>query len=326
MYPLKFENIYLNKVWGGRALEKFRHNLPKGNIGESWDVAFYKDIISVIQNGELKGKNLKDAIELYKNNLLGDYIFNNYKEFPLLLKIISAEKKLSIQVHPGEDHIVEANERPKREAWYIMNAKSGAYIVLGSKIKHKDKLKESLQSGDIEEQLYKIPVKKGDVFYIDSGMIHAIGKGITLIEIQQNSDTTYRLYDYNRGRKLDIEKALNCVNLDLEPNKRAGLQLQLKGSNKTYYCLSKAFALEKYEVYYFLKDKSDKERFFIFTCVGGEGQIHYNGGKETIKKGESILIPAYLGEYILRGNMNLLKFYIPNVEKATNSIIEKVKC
>ncbi|EJO5349551.1 mannose-6-phosphate isomerase [Clostridium botulinum] len=326
MYPLKFENIYLNKVWGGRSLKKFRDNLPKGNIGESWDIAFHKDLISVIKNGELKGENLKDAIQLYKNKLMGDAIFDKYNEFPLILKIISAEEKLSIQVHPGKEDVLDYMERPKKEAWYVMDAKVGSYIILGSKIKDKDKLKQAINNGTVEKHLYKVPVKKGDVFYIKSGMIHAIGKGVTLIEIQQNSDTTYRLYDYNRGRKLDLEKGMNCVNLDIKPNKKSGLKVQLKNCNKTYCFLSKAFAMEKYEVNYFLKEKSDKERFFIFTCVDGQGQINYKEGRQNLSRGESILIPAYMGEYTLRGSMNLLKFYIPNIEKTIKNIVNIVRC
>lgn len=326
MYPLKFNNIYLNKVWGGRGLKKFRDNLPKGDIGESWDIAFHQDLISVIKNGELKGKTLKDAIELYKNKLMGDCIFDRYKEFPLLLKIISAEKKLSIQVHPGEKDILDSKESPKKEAWYVMEAKVGSYIILGSKIKDKTALRKVIDNGIVEDYLYKVPVKKGDVFYIDSGMIHAIGKGVTLIEIQQNSDTTYRLYDYDRGRKLDLEKGMNCVKLDIKPNKKSGLKVQLKNCNKTYCFLSEAFAMEKYEVYYFLKEKSDKERFFIFTCVDGQGQINYSEGRQNLNRGDSILIPAYMGDYTLRGNMNLLKFYIPNIEKSINSIVNIIKC
>ncbi len=245
MYPLKFENIYLNKVWGGRGLKKFRDNLPKGDIGESWDIAFHQDLISVIKNGKLKGKTLKDAIELYKNKLMGDCIFDKYKDFPLLLKIISAEKKLSIQVHPGKKDILDLKESPKKEAWYVMEAKVGSYIILGSKIKDKTVLKQVIDDGTVEDYLYKVPVKKGDIFYIDSGMIHAIGKGVTLIEIQQNSNTTYRLYDYNRGRKLDLEKGMNCVNLDIKPNKKSGLKVQLKNCNKNLLLFVRGFCYGK---------------------------------------------------------------------------------
>lgn len=325
MYPLKFESIYLEKIWGGRELEKFRDNIPKGNIGESLDLCCYKDSISIIKNGELKGKNLKEAIKKYKEKLLGTYIIDKYKSFPLLLKIITAEDNLSIQLHPGKKDKLEKGENGKTELWYIIDAKPDAFLVLGSKIKDKKSLKYILKKGELESYLNKVKVEKGDIFYVNSGLIHAIGKGITLVEIQESSDTTYRLYDYNRGRKLDIDKALKCINLDTSPERKKGISIKYNGYIKTYYSLSQEFSVELYKINKSLEEQSDKERFFIVTCVEGEGRFIYDGGEENIEKGETILIPAFLGKYKIEGSLEILKFYVPDIKKVEEEILNTIK-
>jgi mannose-6-phosphate isomerase len=170
----------------------------------------------------------------------------------------------------------------------------------------------------------KIPVQKGDVYFVKSGLVHAIDEGVVIAEIQQNSDTTYRVYDYNRGRELHIDKALDVVDLSLRGEKSQGLKLQQEGFSKTYYCLCEHFALELYEVAESFKECSDSERFYIFTAVEGEGEILSKDNIVTIKKGDSILIPAALGKYEIRGTVKLLKSYVPNMEKVEEEILNKV--
>ncbi|WP_050608110.1 type I phosphomannose isomerase catalytic subunit [Clostridium niameyense] len=325
MYPLKFESIYLEKIWGGRELEKFRDDIPKGNIGESLDLCCYKNSISIIKNGELKGKKLKEAIKKYKEKLLGTHIIDEYKRFPLILKIITAEDNLSVQLHPGRKDKLEKGENSKAELWYIVDAKPNAFLVLGSKIKDKKSLKHILKKGELENYLNKVKVAKGDIFYVNSGLIHAIGKGITLVEIQESSDTTYRLYDYNRGRKLDIDKALKCIDLDIIPERKKGISIKYNGYIKTYYSLSQEFSVELYKINKYLEEESDKERFFTFTCVEGEGILIYDGGKENIEKGETILIPAFLGKYRIKGKLEILKFYVPDIKKVEKQILDTIK-
>jgi mannose-6-phosphate isomerase len=323
MYPLKFENIYFDKIWGGRDLELFRNNLPEGDIGESWDVACHPHGTSVIANGEFKGMKLDELIKLKGSDVIGSEISTEW--FPLLVKLINAKDKLSVQVHPDDKYGKEVeNEMGKTEVWYVVEAFEGANLVVGTKDCTREQFKKAIETGEFDEFMNKIPVQKGDVYFVKSGLVHAIGEGVIIAEIQQNSDTTYRVYDYNRGRELHVVKALDVVDLNLRGERSRGLKLEQQGYSKTYYCLCEHFALELYEVQKSFKECSDSKRFFIFTAVEGEGIISSKGKKETIKKGDSILIPASLGEYEISGDLKLLKSYVPNMEKAKKEILNCV--
>lgn len=323
MYPLKFENIYFDKIWGGRDLEKFRDNLPEGNIGESWDVACHPHGMSVVANGEYKGKKLDELIEEKGAELLGDKIKTD--KFPLLIKLINSKDKLSVQVHPDDEYaMINENESGKTEVWYVVEAFKGANLVVGTKDCTKEQFEAAIKDGKLDKYLNKVYVKKGDVYFVHSGLIHAIGEGVIIAEIQQNSDTTYRVYDYNRGRELHVKKALDVVDLNLKGERSAGLKAEKEGYAKTYYSLCDKFSLELYDVHESFEEKSDRERFYIFTCVEGGGNIEYDGGTEKIKYGESILIPAYLGSYKISGNLKLVKSYVPDIEKAKKQILDTV--
>lgn len=323
MYPLKFENIYFDKIWGGRDFELFRSNLPEGDIGESWDVACHSHGTSVVANGDFKGMKLDELIKLKGSELIGTKISDRW--FPLLVKLINAKDKLSVQVHPDDEYGQRVEgEMGKTEVWYVVEAFEGANLVVGTKGCTKDQFKNAIETGEFDEYMNKIPVKKGDVYFVKSGLVHAIGEGVIIAEIQQNSDTTYRVYDYNRGRELHVEKALEVVDLSLRGEKSKGLVHKQEGFSKTYYCLCEHFALELYDVYESFRELSDTERFYIFTAVDGEGEISYRGKSESIKKGDSILIPAFLGEYEFKGVIKLLKSYVPDVERCKNEILYKV--
>lgn len=325
MYPLRFENLYYDKIWGGRDFELFRDNLPNGSIGESWDIACHPHGISVISNGVFKGMKLDELINLAGDKLLGTKISKYW--FPLLIKLINAKDNLSVQVHPDDKYAKQIeNEMGKTEAWYIVEALEGANIVLGFKKRcTKNQLKEAIERGTLEEYMNRIPVRKGDVYFVKSGLIHAIGEGVIIAEVQQNSDTTYRVYDYNRGRELHIEKALDVINLDLVGKKVTKLTIQEEGFTKSYLYLCKDFSLELYDVETSFSEKSDKERFYTFTCVEGSGKIIYKNREENINKGDSMLIPAFLGEYTFKGTMNLLKSYVPDIKKVENEILSYIK-
>lgn len=322
MYPLKFENLYYNRIWGGRDFQLFRDNLPEGNIGESWDIACHPHGISIISNGEFKGTRLDDLIKLKGDALLGTEISKDW--FPLLIKLIDAKDKLSVQVHPDDEYGKRVEkEMGKNEVWYVVEAFENANLVIGTKKDcTKEQLKKAIENGTLEKYMNKIPVKKGEVFFVKSGLIHAIGEGVIIAEIQQNSNITYRVYDYNRGRELHIKKALDVINLDLVGKKSNGLIVKNEGYIKTYFCLCKNFSLELYDVENSCTENSDQERFYAFTCVEGSGKILYKEGKETIKKGDSLLIPASLGEYTFKGNMKILKSYVPNMEKVKKEILK----
>lgn len=324
MYPIKFKNIYFDKIWGGRDLELFRDNLPEGDIGESWDIACHSHGISVVKNGEFKGKKLDELINLKGSKLVGTKI--SKESFPLLIKLINAKDKLSVQVHPEDKYAMETEgEMGKTEVWYVVEALTGANLVVGAKEGcTKEEFKKAIEEGKLERYMNKIPVKKGEVYFVKSGLIHAIGEGVIIAEIQQNSDTTYRVYDYNRGRELHVKKALDVVNLDLKGEKSTGIKVEGNGYSKTYYCVCDKFSLELYDVYKEFSESSDEERFYVFTCVDGEGKITYYNGTESIEKGESVLIPAYLRDYKIQGNLKLLKSYVPDIEKLKNNILEVV--
>lgn len=325
MYPLKFESIYFEKIWGGRDLEEFKKDLPAGEIGESWDVACHEDGTNVISNGEFRGTRLDDLIKDKGAAVVGTKIEKD--RFPLLLKLINSNDKLSIQVHPDDEYGYRVESEPgKTEAWYVVDAKEGAELIVGVKEGcTKEQFKQAIVEGTLEQNMNKVKIKKGDTYFIKSGLMHAICEGAIIAEIQQNSNTTYRVYDYNRGRELHIDKALDVVNLSLTGKKSLGLKINNLGYSKTYLCLAKEFSLEKYEVESALTESSDEERFFIFTCVEGQGNIEYSGGIETISCGESILIPAALGEYSFKGQMKLLKSYVPDINKIQQEIMDIIK-
>ncbi|WP_432407165.1 type I phosphomannose isomerase catalytic subunit [Wukongibacter sp. M2B1] len=322
MYPLKFKNIYHTKVWGGRDFELFRDNLPDGNIGESWDIACHPNGMSVVSNGEFKDTRLDHLIKNKGEQIIGSKI--SKEKFPILIKLLNTRGKLSVQVHADDEYAKKENEMGKNEVWYVIDAFENASIVVGLK---ENCTKEQMvaKRGNLEEYMNRVKIKKGETYFIPSGLIHAICEGAIIAEIQQNSDTTYRFYDYNRGRELHIEKALEVINLGLKCGKSAGLRIEKDGFIKTYLCLVKDFSLELYEVNGKITEKSDVERFYTFTCVEGQGKIVYGSNFESIKKGESILIPACLGQYTLKGKMKLLKAYVPDIEKVEQEILKEVK-
>lgn len=324
MYPLKFENIYVEKVWGSRDLEGFRSNLPKGKIGESWDVSCHDHGTSVVANGKYKGMKLNELIKKKDDEILGTKISKD--KFPLLVKLLNTSDKLSVQVHPEDEYALKVEgDMGKTEVWYVVEAKEGAKLILGTNGCSREEFKKAIETGEPEKYMNVVKVKKGDVYLIKSGLIHTMGEGLIIAEIQQNSDTTYRVYDYSRGRELHIEKALDVINFDLIGKKSEGLKVKKEGCSKVYYCLNKHFALELYDVKQSFTENSDKERFYIFTCVEGQGEIRYANGTEKINKGDSILIPANLGEYRVAGKLKVLKCYVPDVDKVEEEILQIVE-
>jgi len=201
MYPIRFENLYYKKIWGGRDLEKFRDNLPEGDVGESWDIACHPNGVGVVENGKYKGIRFDDLIKKYGHSLVGSKI--STEKLPLLVKLINSREKLSVQVHPGDYYAAKyEDDYGKTEAWYVIDAKPNATLIVGTKECNKEQFEAAIKSGEVEKYLNKIDVKKGDCFLINSGLIHAICEGVIIAEIQQNSDVTYRVYDYGRPREI----------------------------------------------------------------------------------------------------------------------------
>lgn len=310
MYPIKFENVYFDKIWGGRDFESFRDNLPNGNIGESWDIACHESCKSVVANGNLKGNTLDFLITKYNEQLLGTCV--NINKFPLLVKLINSKGKLSVQVHPNDEYGYKIENQPgKTEAWYIIDAAPGAQLIVGTKNCNKDIFKKAIEEGHCEKYLNTITVKKGDCFLIKSGLVHAIGEGIVIAEIQQNSDVTYRVYDYGRPRELHIEKSLDVIDFSLKAINLSNKEPIIENNDFSIsvLCENEYFGMQKIDIKKEWASSGDITRFNIITCVEGEGTIQYNSAKEPIKKGDSYLIPAYLKEFKINGTLSLIKSY-----------------
>ncbi|MEN1759181.1 type I phosphomannose isomerase catalytic subunit [Anoxynatronum sibiricum] len=311
MQPLTFNHLYFEKIWGGRELVSFRDDLPTGSIGESWDIASHPNGTSTVLDGPFEGKSLSQLYGEKRTDIFGASMTDD--RFPLLLKLINTTQALSVQVHPRDDYaLVNENDLGKTEAWYVMKASPEAYLIVGTGEIDQKGFRQALDENRVEEMLHRVPVKEGDVFYIQAGLLHAIGPGLIIYEIQQNSDTTYRFYDYGRPRELHVEKAMEVIDFQLEGNRVEGVSRNVPGGIKTQLIQCPYFLLEKYQVVTQIKEKSDPNRFFLFTVVRGTGTLSWEKGRKTLKKGDSLLIPAALGSYSLEGGFELLKSYVPD--------------
>ncbi len=299
-YPLEFKPIFKEKPWGGYKLKSILNkNIPGNHTGESWEISNVPENISVVKSGYFKGKNLQELIRKYQAYLLGK---NNYKKygnnFPLLIKYIDSNDDLSIQVHP-DDNIAYKKHRSfgKNELWHIIQADKGAVLYLGFKsgTTHKAYL-EALQNGKLEYLLNKIEVKKGDTFYIPAGTVHAIGKGILLAEVQQSSDITYRIYDWNRPgldgkpRELHTDLALEAINFKAQPDKKT------ENFIDTPY-----FKIEKINITNSKTINIKELDSFIILMNTGDGDFNING--INLKKGKTLLISAKTSKI----NIDMLK-------------------
>jgi mannose-6-phosphate isomerase len=326
MYPLRFKPVFKDYLWGGQNLKRFSKKIPDNNItAESWEISSHPDGMSIVSNGEFKGKTINDLIQMNPADFLGSTVFDKYTyNFPLLVKLIDAEKDLSVQVHPEDEYAKkhEHGDPGKNEMWYIMDAKEGSKLVYGMKDKiSKNDFIKAIEEERIEECLETVPVKKGDILNIPAGLVHAIGKGIILAEIQQNSNTTYRLFDYNRTdingnkRPLHLEKALDVINFNLNKKtlSKMGLEINITGNSKrTIQIINDYFIIENYCINDKVTESTDGTRFFIYVVVNGTGEIEHENKKDALKTGDTLLIPACNGVYSFSGNMNLLKAYVPD--------------
>ncbi len=327
-YPLLFEPILKEKIWGGDTLyKKYGMDLPSPNIGESWNIACHENGMSVVANGSLKGKTLEEVIHLRGRALLGTSLGDEHIEkFPLLIKILDATDILSVQVHPDDTYakIHENGELGKTEMWYVIDAKPDASLVYGVKEgTTREEFKAAIEGGYLEKYLKRLEVESGDVVFMPAGMVHAIGAGILICEIQQNSDTTYRVYDWNRvgddgkPRDLHIDKALDVIDFEGRYNREKldGLTIDNGKNRRTYYIASRYFAIEKLEIIESVNEYADGSKFFCLSAVEGSGTIVYDGGTVPFRGGQSILIPADMGHYTIEGDCTIIKAYIPEVEK-----------
>lgn len=344
-YPFKFRDVYKNYIWGGRNLELLGKVLPDGKVSESWEASCHEDGLSVIDNGEFSGKTLYELIKEKGKEILGEDIYKIHGDkFPILIKFIDANDKLSVQVHPDDEYAkkYEDNSLGKNEIWYIIDAMPKSKLICGLKDgMDKEKFKRACDEGKVECCLKYLEVSKGDIINIPSGMVHAIGEGLIIAEIQQNSNITYRIYDYNRRdafgskRELHLNKALEVINFNNTSNRlnnKSNCKEKYKGirlsedESTTITCISlnKYFCVKLYETFSGFADSTKGEKFHIYIFLEGEGTILYdkiqgrltsNKAKETFTKGQTVFIPACLGEYELKGNFKALNIYLENQQQ-----------
>lgn len=323
MYPLFFYPIHKERIWGGQKLaDKYSRKLEYEKTGESWEIACHENGMGIIQNGPLKGMSLIQAISKHGEELLGSAVYNeDYKKFPLLIKILDAADALSVQVHPDDNYanIYEDGELGKTEMWYIIDAKPGSKLVYGVKENcDKESFRESIEEGNLETCLHELEVKAGDVLFIPAGLVHAIGEGILICEIQQNSDTTYRVYDWNRvdengqKRQLHIDQAMDVIDFHNKPEgSLPGLKITELGGERVLYIATDYFAMDELKLNGMMDLVMDCKRFQTLTCIEGQGCIDYGDGKEYISAGSSCLLPASLSQIALSGNGTFIRSWIP---------------
>lgn len=322
MYPLKFKPIYKERIWGGRKIESvFGKKLPADKlIGESWELSGVQGDISVVSNGSLKGNSLAELTEIYMGDLVGEKVFERFGlEFPLLIKLIDADDKLSIQVHPDDALSAERhNAFGKTEMWYVVGHEPGAELYLGfNQPVDRAKYIEYLESGRLAELLTAYKVEDDAAYFIPAGSIHAIGSGLLIAEIQQTSDITYRVFDWNRtdpatgeGRELHTELALDAIDYsqhaDYDVTHAAVANRPVTLKSCPYFHTNTIKVEGSLE-----RDYIDIDSFVIYICLEGSIKIGYQGGSETITRGETVLLPAVLENVTLTGDARLLEVYIP---------------
>ena len=309
LYPLKFEPLLKEKVWGGNRL--VTGYLKKGDsslkYGESWEISAVSDNISVASNGFLAGNNIEELIEVYMGDLTGDFIFEKFgNEFPLLIKLIEAREDLSIQVHPGNTIARERhNAYGKTEMWYILESEKNSRIYTGFRNNiNKEKYLDALNAGELAGLMNIENPVPGDAFFTPAGRIHAIGAGILLAEIQQTSDITYRIYDWNRignngkPRELHTDLALDVIDFQASGNSKIVKEPVLNNTENLVRCeffTTNIIDFNKPVV----KDYNSFDSFVIFICTKGEFMIRWDGNSEPVIRGETVLLPAMIKDIVL---------------------------
>ena len=319
-YPIKFEPILKEKIWGGNKLkEVLCKESTKNNIGESWEISDVEDNISIVANGPAKGASLKQLINYFESSLVGKKNYNIFgNNFPLLIKFIDANQDLSIQVHP-DDRVASQrhNSFGKTEMWYVMQADQNANLIVGFEDKiTKEEYLKSLNNNTLESILHYEQVKPGDSYFINAGKVHAIGAGVMLAEIQQTSDITYRIYDWNRtdsagnSRELHTQQALEVIEFS---NTKDYKKEYIKQNNTASNIVSCPYFTTNFIQVknLFYKNYRSLDSFVIYMCTDGEADISVDGYNEYIKTGETVLIPAFAQNVSIQSNgCELLEVYI----------------
>ena len=313
--PIFMKPVFKDYIWGGTNIkQKLNKNTPYEKTAESWEVSTNANGKAEIINGDYEGKTL---YELFEDKNKREELFGtktvNLDRFPLLVKYIDAESNLSVQVHPNDEYASNVeNDIGKTEMWYIMDCKPGAKLICGTQdgIK-KDDVEKNIKEGTVEKILNYVDVNKGDVIYIPSGTIHAIMEGLLICEIQQNSDLTYRVYDWGRvgkdgkPRELHIQKSIDVIDVSNKPK-----CLHSNNTGESNIVNGEFFKTNKAVIDGSYIDKTNSESFYIINVVDGEGYLNIHDKKYKINYGDSFILPANLGEYQIEGKLQILKTWI----------------
>lgn len=319
MYPIKLKPAFKDYLWGGTRLrDDFGKDCDFDKIAESWELSCHKDGNSVVADGEFAGLTLAQYIEKEGKSVLGTNC-EKFENFPILIKLIDAKDNLSVQVHPNNEYAQRVEgEYGKTEMWYVVDCDEGASLLYG--FKHnitKEEFRERIENNTLLEVTNSVPVKKGDVFFIEAGTLHAIGKGILIAEIQQNSNTTYRIYDYGRvgadgkPRQLHIDKAVDVTNLCPAKPYPQSEPVDMGGWTKKRLAKCKYFTVDVINVDTSAALEADKSSFVNILVLDG-GCVLSSEGNDAVelKKGDSVFIPAGLGKFKLTGKCSAVMTHI----------------
>jgi mannose-6-phosphate isomerase len=317
IYPLQFEPILKDRIWGGEKLKTILNKPITSEItGESWELSTVEGDVSVVANGELKGKSLTELIDQSPNEILGTAVYKRFgNQFPLLFKYLDAREDLSIQVHPNDALAKERhNSFGKTEMWYVMQADADARIIVGFKEdSSREEYLEHLNNKTLVSILDDVKAKAGDVFFLETGTVHAIGAGLVVAEIQQTSDITYRLYDFDREdaqgnkRELHVDLALDAINYNkVDTHKK--YETVSNRSNVIVDC--PYFTTNFIPLEGKIEGNKSGETFTVYMCIEGSFEIRYENVTYQYKKGDTVLIPADMRGYVLDGAASILEVYI----------------
>ena len=306
--PLFLKSQMHDKIWGGTKLrESFGYDIPTETTGEYWAISAHPNGVSVIKNGIYEGEGLDQLYREHKE------LFGHPKSevFPLLIKILDANDWLSVQVHPDDAFaLAHEGELGKTECWYIIAADEGAEIIYGHNAKSKEELRQWIEEGRWDDLLTKIPVKAGDFFYVPSGTMHAIGKGILILETQQSSDTTYRVYDFNRRdaqgnlRKLHIDKSIDVLTIG-KPANSTPATMAVDHLESTLLVSNKFFSVYRWEVTG-LVDFTQTVPYLLLSVLSGQGQLTVDGRVYDLKKGDHFILPNDVKEWSFDGQLEMI--------------------
>ncbi len=319
-YPIKFTPILKEKIWGGNKLNLLLNKPVNKNTGESWEISDIKNNVSIVNNGLLKGKSLTQLIKQFNVDFLGKSVYKSFgNEFPLLFKFIDAREDLSVQLHPNNELAKERhNSFGKSEMWYVLDVNEDAKLIIDFNKKITQELyQKHLSENTLSKILQYENVKKGDSFFIKTGTVHAIGAGVVLAEIQQTSDITYRIYDYNRPgldgelRELHTDLAIDAI--DFDRSSTAKLEYIDENNIPVNLCKTSYFQTNKLTVTKNLnRDLSLIDSFVVYMCIEGEGSITVNNVSENFSKGDTLLIPALINDIQIKSiSAVFLEVYIP---------------